>query len=147
MRYHYKTKVIFFTKDINKNDSTVAGEGNQSFAEMLSCFDNRTLSLRYIMNWPVTNRTYSTCSEDGKVNEANRKSFFRNKLQSLRPVAPVKSPPTCMTTSVVDAMRVVRIITIKNTNPPLFLTWARKAFAYTENFPGSSIDILFHDYN
>ena len=114
---------------------------------MLSCYENRTLNLRYIMNWPVTNKTYSTCSEDGKVNEANRKSFFRNKLQSLRPVAPIKSPPTCMTTGVVDAMRVVWIITIKDTNPPLFLTWARKAFAYTEHFPGSSIDILFHNYN
>ena len=81
------------------------------------------------------------------VNEANRKSFFRNKLQSLSPVAPIKSPPTCITTSVVDALRVVRIIAIKDTNPPLFVTWAGKAFAYTEHFSGSSIDILFHNYN
>ena len=98
------------------------------------------------MNWPATNKPYLICSEDGKVNKANRKSLFRNKLLFLSYVAPIRSPPTCITTSIVVAMRFVRI-KIKDANPPLFLTWARKLFVYIERLPGSTIHIVFDNYN
>ena len=44
-------------------------------------------------------------------------------------------------------MRVVRIIPIKGTDPPLHLTWAKKLFAYIENLPGNNIYIVFDNYN
>ena len=84
------------------------------------------------MNWPITNKSYSIYSEDGKV-RANTKSLFRKKLQSLCPVASTNFAPKCLRASVVDAMGVVRIIPIKVTDPPLYSTWAKKLFAYTEN--------------
>ena len=98
------------------------------------------------MNWPVTNKSYSICSEDGKV-KTNTKSLFRNKLQSLCPVALTNFPTKCVSASVVDSMRVVRIIQIKGTDPPFYSTWAKKIFVYIENFPGNNIHIVFDNYN
>ena len=126
--------------------STIAENENKSFGEIFACIDNQTLNLRQIMNWPVTNKPYSICSEDGKV-KANTKYLFRNKLQSLCPVAPTNFAPKCVSTSVVDAMRVVRIIPIKGTDPPLYSTWAKKLFAYIENLPGNNIHTVLDNYN
>ena len=61
------------------------------------------------MKLPVTNKSYSICSEDCKV-KANTKSLFWSKLQSLCPVAPTNFGPKCVSASLVDAMRVVQII-------------------------------------
>ena len=72
--------------------STIAEDENKSFGEIFACFDNQTINLDQIMNWPVTNKSYSIRSEDGKV-EANTKSLSWNKLQSLRPVAPTNFAP------------------------------------------------------
>ena len=44
-------------------------------------------------------------------------------------------------------MRVVQIIPIKGTNPPLYSTWAKKLCAYIENLPGNNIDFVFDSYN
>ena len=56
-------------------------------------------------------------------------NLFCNKLQSLCPVAPTNFTPKCVSASVVDAMRVVRIIPIKGTDLPLYSKWAKKLFA------------------
>ena len=44
-------------------------------------------------------------------------------------------------------MRVVQIIPIKGTDPPLYSTWAKRLFAYIENLPGDNIHIVFDNYN
>ena len=111
------------------NMSTIAEDANKSFGETFACFNNQTLNLRQIMNWPITNKPYSICSEDGKV-KANTKSLFRNKLQSLCPVAPTNFTPKCVSAIVVDAMRVVRIIPMKGTDPTLYSIWAENLFSY-----------------
>ena len=126
--------------------SAIAEDENKSFGEIFACFDTQTLNLGQIMNWPVTNKPYSICSEDGKV-KANIKSLFRNKSQSLCLVESTNFAPKCVSTSVADAMRVVRIIPIKGNDPPLYSTWAKKLFAYIENLPGNNIHIVFDNYN
>ena len=82
-----KPKVVSFVTTSTKKISKIAEDENKSFGKIFACFDNQTLNLRQIINWSVTNKSYSTCSEDGKV-KTNTKSLFRNKLQSLCPVAP-----------------------------------------------------------
>ena len=139
-----KQKVVSFVTTSNEKMPTVAEDENKSFGEIFACFDDQTLNLRQIMNWPVTNKPYSICSEDGNV-KANAKSLFGNKLQSLCPVAPTNFAR--VSASVSDAMRVVRIIPRKGTNPPLYLTWAKKLFAYIENLPGNNRRIAFDNYN
>ena len=113
---------------------TIAEDENKSFGEIFVCFDNQMLNLRQIMNWPITNKPYSICSEDGKV-KANTKPLFRNKLQSLCPIAPTNLAPKCVSASVVVAMRLVQIIPIKSTELPSYSTWAKNLFAYIENLP------------
>ena len=141
-----KIHVVSFVTTSKKKMSTIAEDENKSFGEIFACFDNQTLNLHQIMNWSVTNKPYSICSEDGKVKE-NTKSLFQNKLESLCPVAPTNFAPKCVSASVVDAMRVVLIIPIKGTDPPLYSTWAKKLFAYIENLPGNNIHIVFDNYN
>ena len=116
-----KQKVVSFVTTSNKKMSTIAENENKSFSEIFACLDNQMLNLHQIMNWPVTNKLYSICSEDGKV-KANTKSLFQNKLQSLCPVAPTNFALKCVSASVVDAMIVVRIIPIKGTDPRLYST-------------------------
>ena len=88
------------------------------------------------MNLPVTDKPSLICPKNGKVNEANRKPFFRNKLQSFNYAAPLKSLPTHITTSIV----VVRIIII-------FSSWIRKVFANIERFLGSVIHVIVDSYS
>ena len=40
----------------------------------------------------------------------------------LCPIKPSSDPSTAIQTSIVDAMRVARMISIKNANPPIFLS-------------------------
>ena len=51
-----KQKVLSFVTTSNKKMSTIAKDENKSFGEIFACFDNQTLNLRQIMNWPLTNK-------------------------------------------------------------------------------------------
>ena len=92
-----KPEVESFVTPSNNEMPTIAEDEKKSFGETFACFDNQTLNLRQIMNRPVTNKPYSTCPEDGKV-KATTKPLFRNKLQSLCPVAPKNFTPKCVST-------------------------------------------------
>ena len=140
-----KIKVVSFVTTTNKKISTIAEDENKSVGEIFVSFDNQTLNLRQIMNWPVINKPYSICFEDGKV-KTNTKSLLQNKLQLLCPLVPNNFAPKCVSASVVDAMRIVRVILIKGTDPPLYSTCAKKLFAYIENSPGNNIHIVFDNY-
>ena len=135
-----------FDSDLKlKKIITICEDENKSFGEILSCYDGRKLNLRFIMNWPVTSKPYAICAEDGKV-RSNPKSLFRNKLQSLCTQRPVPNPPIDISVSIVDAMRVVRVIPIRDSDPPTFLTWAKKVFAYVERLPGETVHVVFDNY-
>ena len=114
-------------------------------SEILSCFDEKKLNLKFIMNFPVTSKPYAICGDDGET-RANPKSLFRNKLQSLCPIKPLSNTPIDISVSVVDAMGLVRMIPIKGCEPPTFLTWSKKVFSYIEKLPGTSIHIVFDNY-
>ena len=51
-------------------------------------------------------------------------------------------PSTEIQTSIVDAMRVVRMISVKNANPPIFLSWAKNVFSYIHGLPGDNLHIV-----
>ena len=97
------------------------------------------------MNFPVTSKPYAICGDDGET-RANPKSLFRNKLKSLCPIKPFSNIPIDISVSVVDAMILVRMISINGCEPPTFLTWSKKVFSYIEKLPGTSIHIVFDNY-
>ena len=71
---------------------------------------------------------------------------MRNNLEKLCPVKPVKVAPDILAT-VVDAMKVVRIIPITGLKPPIFLTWANNVLNHIMNLPGSVMHIVFDRYS
>ena len=62
-------------------------------------------------------------------------------------VKPSSDPSTAIPTSIVDAMRVVRMISIKNVSPPIFLSWAKNAFSYIHGLPGDNLHFVFDNYS
>ena len=44
-------------------------------------------------------------------------------------------------------MRVVRMISIKNSDPPIFLLWAKNVFSYIHGLPGDNLHIVFDNYS
>ena len=103
------------------------------------------LNLRMIMNWPVTSKPFAIAAEDGRILNSF-KSLFRNCLQLLSPVQPTPMPPPNIAACIVDAMRVVRIIPIKDIRPPTFASWASNLFNYIELLPGNTVHIIFDNY-
>ena len=94
------------------------------------------------MDWPVTSKPYAIAAEDGKV-RSNSKSLFRNYLQCLCQVKPSSNPSSAIKTSIVDATLVVRMISIKNVNPSIFLSWAKNFLSYIHGLPEDNLHIIF----
>ena len=62
-------------------------------------------------------------------------------------VKPSSDPSTAVPTSIVDAMRVVRMISIKNVSPPIFLLWTKNVFSYIHGLPWDNLHFVFDNYS
>ena len=65
----------------------------------------------------------------------------------LCPIKPSSDPSTAIQTSIVDAMRVVGRISIKNANPPICLLWTKNVFSYIHGLPGDNVHFVFDHYS
>ena len=72
-----RQKVITFQSTKPKKKLTMDEDGTKSFAEILSCFDEKKLNLKFIMSFPVTSKPYAICGDDGET-RANPKSLFQS---------------------------------------------------------------------
>ena len=54
---------------------------------------------------------------------------------------------TAIQTSIVDAMRVVRMISIKNADPPIFPLWEKMFFSYIYDLPGDNLHFVFNNFS
>ena len=135
--YYYSIKKEKFQTVKKKTLVTIPLDESKSFGEILSRFEGKKLNLPIIMDWSVTSKPYAIAAEDGKV-RSNSESLFRDYLQCLCQVNPSSDLSTAIQTSIVDAMRVVRIISIKNANPPIFLSWPKIVFSYIHGLPGDN---------
>ena len=137
-----KEKVVSFQTVKKKTPVTIPLDESKSFCEILFRFEGKKLNLRMIMDWPVTSKPYAIAVEDGKV-RSNSKSLFRNYLQCLCQVKPSSNPSSAIKTSIVDATLVVRMISIKNVNPSIFLSWAKNFLSYIHGLPEDNLHIIF----
>ena len=53
-----------FNETVIQTKHNIPNDEGQSFAEIISIFDNRNLTLHEIMEWPVTSKPWSICKED-----------------------------------------------------------------------------------
>ena len=51
--------------------------------------------------------------------------------------------PSDLSCCIVDAMRVVKMISITNLTPPTFLGWEKRLYNYMKQLPGTVIHIVF----
>lgn len=139
--------VITFDKIKKKKKIiTVEEDEGQSFAAILSDFDERTLDLHSLMHWPITSKPWAICNAKG-VSRPSSKSLFRNNLELLSPVPPTCTSPTDIQCCIVDAMRVVRIIPIKSLSTSTYKSWADRIVNYLQALPGSILHLVFDDYS
>ena len=128
-----------------KKDTVIPTDEGQSFAELLAQFDGKTVELKSAMHGRVTSKPWSIVNENDKT-RANAKSAFRNLLQQSSPVSPTNAMPGDINVSVVDAMRVVKMISIKKVSPRTFRGWGNEFCGYLKRLPGDIIHIVFDNY-
>ena len=137
---------LFSVKEKKKKKDTITSDECQSFSEVFALFDEQKLNLRSILEWPVFSKPWAIVNDDLKSRD-NAKSTFRNALQSMAPVAPVTEVPSGISTSIVDGMRVVRMMRPSNVGGNTFRHWAQAFVRYVGELPGTNLHLLFDNYN
>ena len=133
--------ITFAQKDKNKKVIPIPVDEGQSFADILSRYDQKILDYQYLMSWPVTTRPWSICNEEEK-SSCTSKHQFRNSLQKLCPEKPRKEVPNIP----IYIVKIVRMISPFNLFPSTFETWTKYMFNYLNNIPGSIAHIVFDVY-
>ena len=136
-----REKIISFTTRKSKKEMTTLEDENVSFGEILSRYEGKRLNLRQVVEWPITSKPYAIAAEDGKA-MSKSKSVLRNYLEGLSPEKPSQNPDPDMDTSIVDMMRVIRLISISDMKPSTFLSWG-KMFNTLFSIP---LDNIFSTY-
>ena len=150
LSYHDPIKkqlvIAFENLELRKKRPSIPEDEGKSFAALLAEYDSKKLDLRKIMHWPITSKPWSLCNEKCD-SRGSSKSLFRNNLQLLSPKQATAIPPADIKCCVVDAIRIVRIIPINDLNPPTFKSWADRLACHLGTLPGSTIHVVFDDYD
>ena len=109
---------------------------DQSFTEIFAMYDKQKLDLRKMMDYYVTSRPYAIVNEDEKSRN-NNKHLFRNHLQNLSPIPETHNVPDNISTSIVDAMRAIRMISVAGLKLRTFKSWADEIMNYLSSMPGT----------
>ena len=125
---------------------SIAVDEYQSFTKVFDPYDQKKLDLRKLMEWPVTSKPWAIVNEDMKSRN-NQKSLFRNELQLMSTNPPSAEAPEDIETSIVDGMRVVRLITVSKLTQNTFRWWAGAFVGYLRVLPGRLLHLIFDDYN
>ena len=107
-------------------------------------FNEYKLDISYLLQWPITSKPW-VFWPTSKTTSSN-KHLFKNTLQMLSPVKASTSVPAEITCSIVDGMRVVRIIPVSDVNPRTFIAWAKRLCEYLMNLPGNILHVVFDMY-
>ena len=116
-----KQNIKLFNIKSSKKKQSIAVDEYQSFTEVFSLYDQNKLDLPKLMEWPVTSKPWAIVNEDMESRN-NQKSIFRNELQ-LSTNPPLTVAPEDIETSIVDGMRVVRLITVSELTQKTFRCW------------------------
>ena len=83
--------ITFGDKGKKKKATSIPGDEGQSFADILTRYDNNIFDFEYLMMWPVTTRPWSICNEE-KKSRNNSISLLKNNLQKMAPIKSVNIP-------------------------------------------------------
>ena len=136
---------MFVPAQNKKKELIIPTDEGQSFADLLAQFDGKILQLKLAMNGRVTSKPWSIVNENDKKRD-NAKATFRNLLQNLSPIPSSNEVPSNVDVSVVDAMRVVKMIPVNKISPRTFRRWCDNVFDYIKSLPGDTVHIVFDNY-
>ena len=125
---------------------TIADNENQSLTEILVMYDEKKLNLKYFMNWCLFDRPWMFIKED-ETSRENRKSVFRNHIQSMSPIEPTSDIPPNIKTVIVDAMRIVQMVSVAGLAKRTFRCWTERFVKQLSPLPGENLHVLFDNYN
>ena len=94
----------------------------------------------------MTSRPWAIVNEDEK-NRNNSKHLFRNHLQNLSPIPKTHKVPDNISTSIVDAMRAVRMISVADLKLRTFKSWADEIMNDSCSMPSSNLHVTFDNYS
>ena len=85
-----KQPILRFEDSYGKKETpgnTIPEDESESFGTVLAKYDSLKLDMKFLMNWPVTNKPWSICGEKGKGRNV-AKSLFRNNIERSNPTLP-----------------------------------------------------------
>ena len=95
------------------------------------------------MEWLITSKPWAIWPT--AKSKSNTKYLFRNNIQLLNPVKATSTIPHDIKCTIVDGMRVVRLISIDGSRT--FADWAKKVCEYLYNLPGEILHVVFDVYS
>ena len=141
-----RQEIKLFSVKPQKKKLNVSSDECQSFSEVFALFDDKKLNLKMVMEWPVFSKPWAIVNEDIKSRD-NAKSTFRNYLQSMAPVDSTNNVPSGISTSIVDGMRVVRMMRPSNVGGKTLRHWTIAFVKYVTELPERILHISFDDYD
>ena len=129
-------------KKTTKKKHLIPEDEGQSFTEIFAMCEMKKLDLLKIMDYCVKVKLWAIVNEDEKSHN-NNKRLFRNHLQKLYPIPKLHKVPDNISTSIVDAMRAIRMIYVACLKPRPFKSWADEIINYISSMCGNSLHIIF----
>ena len=114
LNYYHPIKrrpLKLFEKKTTKKKHSIPEDEGQSLTDIFAMFDMKTLDLCKIMDYCVTSKPWAIVNEDEKSHN-NNKHVFRNHLQNLFPIPKRHKVLDNISTSIVDAVRAIRMISV-----------------------------------
>ena len=137
--------IKLFEKKGNTKKQGIPSDESQSFTEIFALFDQKTLDLRKNLEWPVTSTPWAIVNEDLKSRQ-DHKHLFKKSLQLMSPIGAKLIAPNDIKITIVNGMRVVRLIKVTALNTNTFKCWANNFISYLKGLPGSTLHLFFYDY-
>ena len=105
-------------------------------------FDKKKLDLCKIMDCGMTSKPWAFINEDEKSCN-NNKHLFRNHLQNFSPIPKTYKVPDIISTSIIYAMRAVRMISVAGLKLCNFKSREDRKINYLSSIPGNNLHIIF----
>ena len=138
--YNYMDRIMkqpvctFRSLGIDKTKVSIIEDEGHSYSALLAEFDKKKQDMQAIMDWPIKSKPQSIC-------RLLSKSLFRNNLQLLSPVPSSSSALIGIDRCIVDAMHVVRMITIKDLKPFTARSWVIRVVDHIKSPPGTILQM------
>ena len=135
-----------FQKKTTKKKHSIPEDEGQSFTDIFAMFDERKLDLCKIMDYCVTSKLWAIVNKDEKSRNSNKR-LFENHLQNLSPIPKTHKIQDNISTSIVDAMRAIRMISVADLKPHTFKSRVDEIINYLSLMAGNNLHVIFDNYS